>query len=111
MTVIPTSATSLTEVIRGHAARHPERLAVAQVTDPDEPDGVRWWSYGRLDEQARRLAAHLQQHGSPGDRVMSLIPAGTTSSLPSWAACTPGWWRCPRRFPAGTATSCGVPRQ
>ncbi|MEU8389529.1 fatty acyl-AMP ligase [Micromonospora sp. NPDC048843] len=76
MTVDLTSATSVTEVIRWHVARHPERLAVAQVTDPDEPDGIRWWSYGRLDEQARRVAAWLQERGARGDRVLLFYPSG-----------------------------------
>nr|QRW40796.1 acyl-CoA synthase [bacterium] len=86
MTADLTSAASLVEVIRGNIARHPERLAVAEVADPDEPDGVRWWSYGRLDEQARRVAAHLTERGAPGDRVL-LFFAGAHGFVAAFLGC------------------------
>lgn len=69
-------ATSVTSVIREHVRRCGTHDAVGRVIDPGEPNGVTWWSYAVLDEQARRIGAWLQERGAPGDRVLLFYPNG-----------------------------------
>lgn len=69
-------ALSLTTVIRDHARRSPARPAVARVAGSPRAGDVVWWTYGELDEHARRVGSCLQRHGSSGERVLLFYPSG-----------------------------------
>lgn len=71
-----TTATSVAALLRRRVRQHRERQAVAHVAHLDGPDGVTSWTYGRLDEEARAVAARLRQRNRPGDRVLLLYPVG-----------------------------------
>ncbi len=67
-------ANDLGEVLRLRAAAHPDRRAYAFLRDGVNESAA--LTYGQLDAQARRIAAHLQQRFSPGDRLVMLYPPG-----------------------------------
>jgi acyl-CoA synthetase (AMP-forming)/AMP-acid ligase II len=71
-----TTASSVAELLRQRVREDPDRDAVVQVVDLDGPDGISTWTYGRLDEEARAVAARLRRQNNPGDRVLLLYPVG-----------------------------------
>ncbi|MGW2289929.1 fatty acyl-AMP ligase [Streptomyces phaeochromogenes] len=71
-----TLATSVAALLRRRVREKHDDQAVAHVAHFDGPDGVTSWTYGRLDEEARAVAARLRQRHSPGDRALLLYPVG-----------------------------------
>ncbi|MDQ1829195.1 fatty acyl-AMP ligase [Massilia scottii] len=67
---------NIVDVIRGHARATPQQDAVTLVPDPARPAGAQSLSYSRLDAEARRIAAWLQERADPGDRVLLLYAPG-----------------------------------
>jgi len=63
----------LTERLRLHAQRTPQRLAYTFLRDDGKIDEVR---YQELEQRALRLAAALLQRAEPGARAVLLYPAG-----------------------------------
>lgn len=61
-------------VVRRHATLTPERQAVADMVGHGPEGSLESWSYARLHEQARTVAAWLQERYEPGTRVMLLYP-------------------------------------
>jgi amino acid adenylation domain-containing protein len=68
-----TSAT-LVELLQRRASEHPDRDAYIFLTD-GETDEVKL-TYGRLDRQARAIAASLQSLNAVGERVLLIFPPG-----------------------------------
>src|SRR5690606_25070379 len=65
---------SMAEILRRRAADSADRLAFQWLLS-DGTEGPRL-TYGQLDEQARRIAAALQQHAAAGDRALLLYAPG-----------------------------------
>jgi len=61
------------DVLRARAAEHGDRLVYRFLVNGEGREAT--LSYARLEQQARRVAASLQQRGAkPGDRVLLLYP-------------------------------------
>ena len=67
-------ASGFQAVLRGRAARHPDRRVFSFVVEGAE--GALRLSYGELDRKARALAAQLQGLGLAGERALLLYPPG-----------------------------------
>lgn len=113
-----TTATSVAELLRRRVRQNLDKQAVVEVTHLDGPDGVRSWTYGRLDEEARTVAARLRHRHSPGDRVLLLYPVGLPfaaaflgclyAGVIAVPAPEPGQYRQQRRRLRGIATDAAV---
>ncbi|QMT61114.1 fatty acyl-AMP ligase [Legionella sp. PC997] len=64
---------SLVDAVRYRALHTPEKMSCTFLNrNLEEP-----MTFGELDERARAIAAHLQQHGAkPGDRILLLFSPG-----------------------------------
>lgn len=67
-------ATSLAQILHRRAERHPERRALTFLARGTEERKA--YSYVRLDERARSIAALLEAHGMKGERALLLYPQG-----------------------------------
>jgi acyl-CoA synthetase (AMP-forming)/AMP-acid ligase II len=67
-------ATSLAQILHRRAERHPERRALTFIVRGTEERKA--YSYARLDERARHIAALLKAHGVEGERALLLYPQG-----------------------------------
>ncbi len=65
---------TLVELLRARAAATPDRTGYTFLQD-GEAD-ARSLTYGELDAQARAVAAQLQAHSAPGERVLLFYPPG-----------------------------------
>ncbi len=65
------------------AANSPDKTALIVVTDVDAPiAGAEHWTYARLDDGVRRIAAGLLTRGlKRGDRVLVRLPNGSDYAL------------------------------
>ncbi|MCI0383418.1 fatty acyl-AMP ligase [Streptomyces sp. CNQ085] len=66
---------SFTDLILSRARETPGRAALVLLGEAGGPGGEQaagTVSYGELDREARALAAWLQEHGAPGERVLVL---------------------------------------
>lgn len=72
--IAPHTSATLVELLRCRAEEQPHQQAYTFLKD-GETDAVEW-TYAQLDQQARQIAAWLQQVGVPRDRVLLLYPAG-----------------------------------
>lgn len=71
----PEQATTLTEVLEWHVARHPDRPHVVLQDDASREQTV---TYAALDEAARAVAAGLLERGlEPGRTVAIMLPTST----------------------------------
>lgn len=72
--LVPAAPATLVELLRDRAAALPAQSAYTFLRDGDGVElGL---SYGKLDEQARAIAAHLQAHGLAGERAVLLYQPG-----------------------------------
>lgn len=62
------------ELLRWRALHHPDKIAYTFLLDGETREERR--TYAELDEQARHIAALLQERLAPGDRVLLLYPPG-----------------------------------
>lgn len=69
-------APNITELLRDHARTRPDQEAVTLVRDLDREDGATTLTYQRLDTEARRLGAWLQERYPAGERILLLYPVG-----------------------------------
>jgi acyl-CoA synthetase (AMP-forming)/AMP-acid ligase II len=67
-------ATSLAHILHRRAEHHPERRALTFLVRGTEERKA--YSYARLDERARSIAALLEAHGMKGERALLLYPQG-----------------------------------
>jgi 1-acyl-sn-glycerol-3-phosphate acyltransferase len=68
----PEAATTLVEMLEWHAQRHADRTHVTLLEGDDRATA---WTYARLLEEARRIAAGLQDEGiAPGEAVAIMLP-------------------------------------
>ncbi|MBV8856906.1 MAG: amino acid adenylation domain-containing protein, partial [Acidobacteria bacterium] len=65
---------SLVELLRGRAARTPDRLAYTFLLDGEEEEAS--LTYGELDRRVRGVAARLQAEGAEGQRILLLYQPG-----------------------------------
>jgi amino acid adenylation domain-containing protein len=65
---------SLTDALEDRAGRYPDKLAYTFLADGESD--LQELGYGQLRDRAFALAARLQQHVRPGDRVLLLCPPG-----------------------------------
>jgi acyl transferase domain-containing protein/acyl-CoA synthetase (AMP-forming)/AMP-acid ligase II len=65
-------AATLVDLLRERADEAPEVTAVTFLTDGEAE--AQTFTYGQLDEQARRIGARLQASVAPGERVLLLYP-------------------------------------
>ena len=66
--------TTLTEILRRRARQQPDRTAFTFLAD-GEVEAARL-TYAELDQQARAVAALLDESGARGERVLLLFDAG-----------------------------------
>src|ERR1700761_1098600 len=66
--------TNLVELLQSRAATEPLRPAYTFLAKGDEEQST--MSYGEVDMRARSIAAWLQAHAQPGDRVLLLFEPG-----------------------------------
>lgn len=67
-------ARRVAEIVRSHAQRTPDALAVADVIGGGPTGSLARWSYAELDRRARQVAVWLRERYAPGSRVMLLYP-------------------------------------
>jgi acyl-CoA synthetase (AMP-forming)/AMP-acid ligase II len=67
---------SLARAFREKVREYGDKDAVVFVRDPDDQKTIESWTYRRLDEEARSVAAHLTHRGLRGARVLLLYPSG-----------------------------------
>ncbi len=79
---VPDKATNLVDHLRQCSARDPGALAFAFLGDGESESGR--WSYGRLDEESRAIAALLQEHELGGERALLLLPPGLELVASLW---------------------------
>ncbi len=65
---------TLVELLQQRAAQHPTKRAFTLLRDGEEEECH--YTYGELDQQARAIAAHLQNLNCEGERVLLLYPPG-----------------------------------
>jgi acyl-CoA synthetase (AMP-forming)/AMP-acid ligase II len=70
------AAHSVVRAFREKVAEHGDKDAVVFVRDPDDQKTIESWTYRRLDEEARAVAAHLTRRGLRDARVLLLYPSG-----------------------------------
>ncbi|MEC4894064.1 MAG: aminotransferase class I/II-fold pyridoxal phosphate-dependent enzyme [Oscillatoria sp. PMC 1051.18] len=68
------NVTTIVELLRDRAWEQPEKIAYTFLLD-GETESVSF-TYQQLEERAKAIAAHLQTHSHPGDRVLLLYPPG-----------------------------------
>ncbi len=71
---LPADSATLIDVLRWRARYQSDQRIYTFLRNGEEEDG--FLTYGELDQQARRIGAHLQDIAKPGDRAMLLYPAG-----------------------------------
>ena len=72
--LVKTGYSSLVDLLRSRASRHPERVAFTFLQDGELDESH--LTYGELDRSARDIAAHLQQRGWQGERALLMYPSG-----------------------------------
>jgi len=70
----PAVATTLIDVLRARALEAPGRVAYTFLVDGEAEETP--LTYGELDEQARAIAARLQEEGAEGERALLFYPPG-----------------------------------
>jgi acyl-CoA synthetase (AMP-forming)/AMP-acid ligase II/acyl carrier protein len=68
------ASSTLVDVLRARAAETPDALAYTFLKDGEVPESP--LTYASLDEQARTIAAWLQEQGARGERALLLYPPG-----------------------------------
>ncbi|MEC4985376.1 MAG: aminotransferase class I/II-fold pyridoxal phosphate-dependent enzyme [Oscillatoria sp. PMC 1068.18] len=68
------NVTTIVELLRDRADEQPNKIAYTFLRD-GETDSVSF-TYQQLEERAKAIAADLQTHSHPGDRVLLLYPPG-----------------------------------
>ncbi len=66
--------TNLADRLRQSVELDPDALAFVFLGDGENETGR--WTYGRLDQESRAVAALLQEHGLEGERALLLLPPG-----------------------------------
>lgn len=77
---------TFTDLLRARAAAHPGRDAHVFLGDAGPADVPERLGYGRLDREARRIAAHVQSVGAAGEPIL-LLYTSTTAFLTAFAGC------------------------
>jgi acyl-CoA synthetase (AMP-forming)/AMP-acid ligase II len=67
-------ASTLVEVLRWRAFNQPDQVAYIFLVDGESEEAS--ITYGELDQQARSIAATLQERKAAGERVLLLYPSG-----------------------------------
>src|SRR5258707_484730 len=70
----PTSSATLVDILRWRAQHQPDRLAYLFLSNGEKEEAR--LTYAQLDEQARAIAARLQQYSGQGERALLLYPPG-----------------------------------
>jgi hypothetical protein len=91
-TICPQGLSNLIHLLRRRAQEHGEKTIYTYLND-GESDETRL-TYGELERKAHAIAAYLQSHISPGERVLLLYPPGIDFPRPSSAASAPAWSPC-----------------
>ncbi len=73
-TICPQGLSNLIHLLRRRAQEHGEKTIYTYLND-GESDETRL-TYGELERKAHAIAAYLQSHISPGERVLLLYPPG-----------------------------------
>ncbi len=74
---MPTTFRTFTELVLERTAAHSAKDAFVYLPDGTGGSGPEHLTYARLDDEARRTAAWLQEHGASGRQVLLLYPTGT----------------------------------
>jgi acyl transferase domain-containing protein/acyl-CoA synthetase (AMP-forming)/AMP-acid ligase II len=69
---VTTPPATLVDLLRERAQERPDARAITFLLDGETEE--RHYTYGELDEQARRIGARLQATHAPGDRVLVIYP-------------------------------------
>ena len=93
------------EVVRhraAHSSDSAERLAFTYLADSESvSDSL---TFAQLDQKARSLAAHLQRHTQPGDRVLLVYPPCMEYTIAFYACVYAGVIAVPALSPANAKT-------
>ena len=93
------------EVVRhraAHSSDSAERLAFTYLADGESvSDSL---TFAQLDQKARSLAAHLQRHTQPGDRVLLVYPPCMEYTIAFYACVYAGVIAVPALSPANAKT-------
>src|SRR4051794_36400114 len=111
-------APDITALLRDHADRHADRIAVTLVRDFAGDGSLAALSYAELDRAARGIAAWLQARWAPGERILLLYPVGF-DFVPAFLGCLyagmiavpaplPGGYRQQRRRVDAIARDAGI---
>nr|VFK48316.1 MAG: Acyl transferase domain-containing protein [Candidatus Kentron sp. TC] len=80
----PIQATTLIELLRDRAQTKPDKVLYTFLKDGETEKAK--LTYAKLDQQARAIAARLQELLSPGDRALLLYPPGL-DFIPAFFGC------------------------
>ncbi len=84
---------TLVEALRRAASREPSSVAYRFLTEGE--GGATEITYARLDEEARTIAAWLQEIGGPGERAVLLHPPGLEFVAAFFGCLYAGWAAVP----------------
>src|SRR5436309_3038289 len=71
---VPSTCTTLIDVLRWRAQEQPDREVFTFLLDGETQEVS--LTYAELDRRARAIAAQLQSLAEPGDRALLLLPSG-----------------------------------
>ncbi|WP_405825868.1 fatty acyl-AMP ligase [Streptomyces sp. NBC_00838] len=96
----------LVDAVRRTAEMAPQRKAVGLVSDPDNEHEGSLTSYSQIDEDARRVAAVLQELGIPaGSRVLLLFPSSVAFVAGFLGTLYAGMIAVPAPLPTATSSA------
>lgn len=84
---------TLVALLRQRAQSTPDKTLYTFLADGETEE--RPLTYGQLDENARKIAAHLQNNGSVGDRALLLFPPGLEYIAAFFGCLYAGWIAVP----------------
>src|SRR5437868_1197887 len=98
---------TLVDTVLGRAEREPERAVYRFVEPGDGPTST--LTAAALSRACRGIAAELQRHHAPGDRVLLLLPAGAPFVLGFLACAFAGVVAVPAAPPSRTRIRQSLP--
>jgi acyl-CoA synthetase (AMP-forming)/AMP-acid ligase II len=89
---------NLIHLLRRRVQEHSEKTVYTHLNDGDSQETK--LTYGELERKALAIAAHLQAHFSPGERVLLLYPPGIEFPAAFFGCLCAGMVAVPANFPS-----------